>query len=60
MGKPYSEDLWARVVVAERDGATIAETAEQLGVSISLWSVSVGLISAPREQNLGFARLGGL
>ena len=35
MGKPYSEDLRARVVVAEQDGATIAETAEQLGVSIS-------------------------
>ena len=35
MGKPYSEDLRARVVVAEQDGATIPETAEQLGVSIS-------------------------
>src|SRR5260370_1209996 len=35
MGKPYSEDLRARVVRAEQDGATIPETAEQLGVSIS-------------------------
>ena len=35
MGKPYSEDLRARVVVAEQDGATIPETSEQLGVSIS-------------------------
>ena len=35
MGKPYSEDLRARVVVAEQDGATIPETAERLGVSIS-------------------------
>src|SRR5258708_39977312 len=35
MGKPYSEDLRARVVVAEQDGATIPETAEQFGVSIS-------------------------
>jgi transposase len=35
MAKPYSEDLRARVVVAEQDGATIPETAEQLGVSIS-------------------------
>jgi transposase len=34
-GKPYSEDLRARVVVAEQDGATIPETAEQFGVSIS-------------------------
>jgi hypothetical protein len=25
MGKPYSEDLRARVVVAEQDGATIPE-----------------------------------
>ena len=35
MGKPYSEDLRARVVRAEQDGATIPEIAEQLGVSIS-------------------------
>ena len=35
MGKPYSEDLRARVVRAAQDGATIPETAEQLGVSIS-------------------------
>jgi len=35
MGKPYSEDLRERVVGAARDGATIPETAEQLGVSIS-------------------------
>ena len=35
MGKPFSEDLRARVVVAEQDGATIPETSEQLGVSIS-------------------------
>jgi transposase len=35
MGKPYSEDLRVRVVEAAQDGATIPETAEQLGVSIS-------------------------
>jgi transposase len=35
MGKPYSEDLRARVVRAAQDGATIPETVEQLGVSIS-------------------------
>jgi len=35
MGKPYSEDLRVRVVEAVQDGATIAETAEQFGVSIS-------------------------
>jgi transposase len=35
MGKPYSEDLRARVVAAEQDGVTIAETAERFGVSIS-------------------------
>jgi transposase len=35
MGKPYSEDLRVRVVGAAQDGATIPETAEQLGVSIS-------------------------
>src|SRR5271169_5165980 len=35
MGKPYSEDLRERVVGAAQDGATIPETAEQLGVSIS-------------------------
>jgi transposase len=35
MGKPYSEGLQARVVVAEQDGATIRETAERFGVSIS-------------------------
>ena len=32
---PYSEDLRARVVGTGQDGATIPETAEQLGVSIS-------------------------
>jgi transposase len=35
MGKPYSQDLRARVVVAEKDGATIPEAAERFGVSIS-------------------------
>src|SRR5664279_6259388 len=35
MAKPYSEDLRGRVVGAGQDGATIPETAEQLGVSIS-------------------------
>src|SRR5450759_2436253 len=35
MAKPYSEDLRGRVVGAGQDGATIQETAEQLGVSIS-------------------------
>jgi hypothetical protein len=30
MGKPYSEDLRARVVRAAQDGATIPETVEQL------------------------------
>jgi hypothetical protein len=35
MGKPYSEDLRARVVVAEQDGAKIPETGERFGVSIS-------------------------
>jgi transposase len=35
MAKPYSEDLRARVVVGEQDGATIPETAERFGVSIS-------------------------
>jgi transposase-like protein len=35
MGKPYSDDLRERVVGAAQDGATIPETAEQLGVSIS-------------------------
>jgi transposase len=35
MGKPYSEDLRERVVEAALDGATIPETAERLGVSIS-------------------------
>ena len=35
MGKPYSKDLRERVVGAAQDGATIPETAEQLGVSVS-------------------------
>jgi transposase len=35
MAKPYSEDLRARVIGAIEDGATIPETAEQCGVSIS-------------------------
>ncbi len=35
MAKPYSEDLRARVVGVGQDGATIPETAEQFGVSIS-------------------------
>jgi transposase len=35
MGKPYSEDLRARIVGAGGDGITIPEIAEQLGVSIS-------------------------
>jgi transposase len=35
MAKPYSEDLRARIVGTGQDGATIPETAEQLGVSIS-------------------------
>jgi transposase len=35
MGKPYSDDLRARVIMAEQDGITIPETAEELGVSIS-------------------------
>ncbi len=35
MAKPYSEDLRARVIGAVEDGATIPETAEQCGVSIS-------------------------
>jgi len=35
MGKPYSEDLRARVIAAAQDGATIPEIAEQLGVSVS-------------------------
>src|ERR1700674_1711561 len=35
MGKPYSDDLRGRVIGAAQDGATIPETAEQLGVSIS-------------------------
>jgi transposase len=35
MGKPYSDDLRGRVIEAAQDGATIPETAEQLGVSIS-------------------------
>jgi hypothetical protein len=35
MAKPYSADLRGRVVGAGQDGATIPETAEQLGVSIS-------------------------
>jgi transposase len=35
MGKPYSEDLRARVIEAAQDGASIQETVEQLAVSIS-------------------------
>jgi transposase len=35
MAKPYSEDLRARAVVAEQDGATTPETAERFGASIS-------------------------
>jgi transposase len=35
MAKPYSDDLRARIVEAVEDGATIPETAEQCGVSIS-------------------------
>src|SRR5260370_13649494 len=35
MGKPYSEDLRARVVRAGQHGGTIPEIAEQFGVSIS-------------------------
>jgi transposase len=35
MGKPYSKDLRERVVGAAQDGATIPETAEQFGLSIS-------------------------
>src|ERR1700676_4229693 len=35
MAKPYSEDLRRRVVEAIDGGATIAEAAEQCGVSIS-------------------------
>ena len=50
MGKPYSEDLRVRVVGAARDGATIPETAEQLGVSIS---------SVVRFRRLSPAKFGG-
>jgi transposase len=35
MAKPYSDDLRARIVEAVEDGATIPESAEQCGVSIS-------------------------
>jgi transposase len=35
MAKPYSDDLRVRIVEAVEDGATIPETAEQCGVSIS-------------------------
>ena len=35
MGKPYSEDLRNRIIEVINDGATIAEAAEQLGVSVS-------------------------
>lgn len=35
MAKPYSEDLRLRVVGTIEDGASIAETSEQCGVSIS-------------------------
>jgi transposase len=35
MSKPYSEDLRRRVVTTIGDGATIPDTAEQCGVSIS-------------------------
>ena len=35
MAKPYSEDLRTRVVETIDAGATIAEAAEQCGVSIS-------------------------
>jgi hypothetical protein len=42
MGKPYSEDLRARVVVAEQDGATIPETAERFGGVPAPWYVCVG------------------
>ena len=35
MAKPYSEDLRTRVVETIEAGATIAEAAEQCGVSIS-------------------------
>ena len=34
-GKPYSEDLRNRIIEVINDGATIAEAAEQLGVSVS-------------------------
>jgi hypothetical protein len=46
MGKPYSEDLRARVVAAEQDGTTIPETAERFGVSIS----SVVRLRRPNSQ----------
>jgi transposase len=35
MAKPYSEDLRVRIVAADRDGGTIAQIAEQFGVSVS-------------------------
>jgi hypothetical protein len=48
-GSPYSEDLRARVVVAERDSATILETAERFGVSIIPY-VSVGSTAKGQYQ----------
>jgi len=35
MAKPYSDDLRRRVIEAAQDGASIAETVEQLGISVS-------------------------
>ncbi len=35
MAKPYSEDLRARIVAGDRDGSTLAQIAEQFGVSVS-------------------------
>lgn len=35
MAKPYSNDLRRRVIEAAQDGASIAETVEQLGISVS-------------------------
>jgi transposase len=51
MAKPYSKDLRGRVVGAGQDGATIPETAEQFGVSISsVVRFRSGRASRPSEQ----------
>ena len=50
MAKPYSEDLRTRVIGAVEDGATIPETADQCGVSVSRGKLGAGGVAQRRSH----------